>query len=335
MAQETRWVDQDSFAIGRWDGTLTLFRLPDAPRGAPVIESAAITPAWVGVQMITPLDANVFATSNDSSSIIIWEMDRISSAPGSELPNAGATLLTRRAVLHYDQAFGVATNGAEMRLDGRQYFASGHESGHLLIWRAVDGVEAYALERVVDIRSPTPVPSPYPLRHVRGVVDWHNGVVVTAAEDGDLCLVNVRSGVVLARVRYNTAAQRGVNDVALLGNLLLVANCSVGDDDQNLWLFRLAPPDRILPVTSINLRRDASRKQVFNFSVELASRPNGVVFFAATEEGLLWMGDIQSDRFHVIGHEAVSTRYGATVTLDRTANMLAVVGDNVHLFQLP
>ena len=38
--------------------------------------------------------------------------------------------------------------------------------------------------------------------------------------------------------------------------------------------------------------------------------------------------------FAILGNESVSSSHGATVTLERASNMLAVVGDNVHLFQL-
>jgi hypothetical protein len=84
----------------------------------------------------------------------------------------------------------------------------------------------------------------------------------------------------------------------------------------------------------VNLRQQADRPQVFNFSVELLERNGALVFFAATEEGLLWMGSAGTSGFEVLGTETVSSSHGATVTFERASNMLAVVGDNVHLYQL-
>jgi hypothetical protein len=337
MAQETRWIDRDSFAVGRWDGTLTLFRVPDRPKQPPVIESAAITPAWAGVQMITPLDHTAFATSNDEESMIVWEARRLPRPAGTAetpRPSDRATALTCRTVLRYEASLGISTHGAFVEHEGKRFFISGHSSGRLAIWQVDPELQHFTLATVVDLRSPDPVPSPYPVVDIRGVVPWREGTVVTGSEDGDLCIVHIPDGRITARVRYNAQARRGINDLAVAGDFLLVANCAVGPDDRNTWLFRLDAPDRIAPVASVNLRQQPDRPQVFNFSVELLERNGALVFFAATEEGLLWMGSAGTSGFEVLGTENVSSSHGATVTFERASNMLAVVGDNVHLYQL-
>jgi hypothetical protein len=89
------------------------------------------------------------------------------------------------------------------------------------------------------VRSPNPIPSPFPIKNIRGVERWEPGYVVTGSEDGDICLVKVVEGSAAARMRYNATAQRGVNDIDTCGDYLVPANCSVGPDDKNLRLYRI------------------------------------------------------------------------------------------------
>src|SRR5262245_1046529 len=72
MAQEVTWIDASTFAVGRWDGTLSLFRFNDSPAAGPLVTTAASTPAMEGVQMIVWLGPRAFATSNDEGSLIVW-----------------------------------------------------------------------------------------------------------------------------------------------------------------------------------------------------------------------------------------------------------------------
>lgn len=99
MAQSVRWVDQSMFAIGRWDGTLTLYRMRSPQDSTPVVVDALFTPSLAGVEMIARIEDGVFASSNDAGSMEVWKRD---SASGSVMP-----LWT----LTYDSAFGVANDG--------------------------------------------------------------------------------------------------------------------------------------------------------------------------------------------------------------------------------
>jgi hypothetical protein len=119
----------------------------------------------------------------------------------------------------------------------------------------------------------------------------------------------------------------------LLDDLLLLGCCSVGREDSNTWLFRVGD-NRIVPLASADLVHDVDRPQVFNFSVELVRSGAQLYFFGATEEGFLWMGLIDGGKMTVLGNKTVSTGIGAAVTAQRDAKMLAVVGDNIHLFEL-
>lgn len=60
-------------------------------------------------------------------------------------------------------------------------------------------------EGMIDIRSSDPIHSPYPLKNIRGVVHWRNGIVITGAEDGDLCLVDFVAGKVIFSMVYYLA----------------------------------------------------------------------------------------------------------------------------------
>lgn len=73
MAQEVRWLDEQKFAIGRWDGNLTIFHLPSTPNAGPTITSAAVSPAFSGVEMIANVTRDFFVSSLDGSTIAVWE----------------------------------------------------------------------------------------------------------------------------------------------------------------------------------------------------------------------------------------------------------------------
>lgn len=322
MAQETRWVDHDTFAIGRWDGTLTLFGPPTAPGGGPRIESAAVSPAWAGLEMITPLRAGRFVTSNDAGSLVVWDL----SAAGLASPSA---------ILNYDPAIGAANSGALIDSHHPPLLVTGHASGWLLVWEADSEVRRFTLVRAIDVRSPDPVPSPYRLYNVRAVHAWHDVAVLTGGEDGDLCLVDVVAGHILCRHRYNPTAQRGINDVALLDGVALVGACSVGFADSNTWAFTLRRPANIEPLAHVDLTVEPGRAQTFNFSVELARAKGHVLFFCATEEGLLWGGELRGDVLAPLAQFRVSSGLGAAISIQPGGTILAVVGDNVHRFRVP
>jgi hypothetical protein len=72
MAQDTRWLDTDYFAVGRWDGSLDVFRFNPQESLGPLIRTAVSSPSSNGVQMITRLSSRAFVSSNDASSMIIW-----------------------------------------------------------------------------------------------------------------------------------------------------------------------------------------------------------------------------------------------------------------------
>ena len=280
MAQSIGWVDPDHFAVGRWDGSLTLFRFSESREKGPLIAVAASSPCSEGVQMITWIAPRVFATSNDDRSIAVWS------------PNAEWSRLELAARLDYDPSFGAANSGEAFLLEDRVVLVVGHAEGFVTIWEGSDSGSGLRLTATVDVRSPMPV-NPWGIHNVRGValVGITEGVahVATGSEDGDLCLLRIPDGKVVARETYNPRAKRGINAIAAHDGRLLVANCSVGPDDPNLWLFAVdAGRETISLRDSATLRLNPQAEQIFNFAVIWAVCEEGLCFFSSTQEGALW-----------------------------------------------
>jgi hypothetical protein len=101
---------------------------------------------------------------------------------------------------------------------------------------------------------------------------WRN-CVLTDSEDGDIVALSVPDGTELFRTRYNDKAQRGINNISALGDMLLVANCAVGPSDKNTWLFDLSSGKPVLSDAE-NLAVDISKSQVFDFDAVLVNGPS-------------------------------------------------------------
>lgn len=328
MVQAVRWLNRKSFAVGRWDGSLTVFRRSDAENLPPSISAALVAPSFAGVEMIARVKPDVFVSSNDGKSMVVWRAD------GGEFEE-GIKLLGK---LTYDESVGAANDGTTTEVDGAAYFVSGHANGFLLVWLVEDEKgERIELLHKLDLRSPEPIPNPFPgmpqLMNIRGVERWNPGYVVTGSEDGDVCLVNVVRGETVARMRYNETARRGINDIDTCGDFLLLANCSVGDDDKNTWLYRIHEQG-FEPIDAVNFKVDETREQVFNFCVDQAVVGENQYFFAATQEGVAWIGTVEETGLKLLGKKAVSTNYGAALAFDNDSCLLAVAGDNIHLFEV-
>jgi len=319
-AQVARWLTNDRFAVARWDGTVTVFRLPSgSAEFGPMLMQALTTPASKPVEMIGAVSNGAFVTSNGSSSLAVWT------------PRNGRYAV--KQVLNYPATVGTANSATPAVLaDGTGVFASGHEDGHVLIW----GIEKTKLHllRTVDVKSSNPIPSDFPLKNVRGLAAWRNGYIVTGSEDGDLTLVRLGDGVIVARLRYSPTARRGINSISVRGDYLLVATCSVGAEDRNLWLYRLKS-DAIEPLDSTNLIAKAGVPQVFDFDAELFAGLSAPQFVASTEEGLLWHGTVTSDKLVVADKTPVACVGGAAMDVEPASGLIAVAAFDVMLFSAP
>ena len=124
MAQEATALDDEHFAVGRWDGSLEIYRFAvDFDRG-PLIRKAVNCPGQEGVQMILPIDRKSFLSSDDESSMALWV---------SEIPGDWTTLNSRR-LLGYDSAWGVVNSAALATVRGSaRWVVAGHAAGFISI----------------------------------------------------------------------------------------------------------------------------------------------------------------------------------------------------------
>lgn len=325
MAQAVSWVDFEHFAVGRWDGTLSIFNMTSSVTQGALITTAFSPPSDQGVQMVEWIAQNTFITSNDESSMIVWQST-----------DSTFETVDNIQTLSYASSYGVANSATAQNIGDTLYVVTGHEAGYLLIWQgALDGT-GLSFVKAVDLTSATPV-NPWNLQNIRGVSwfmsDSTSIKVVTGSENGEICVVDVPSGNVLSRTVFNPNAQRGINAVSVAGQNLLVANCSVGSSDKNLWYYWIDGNTWSVTLrSSINLIVDTSRTQVFNFDVTWAFANNNIVFFSATEEGVLWMGTIvNNSTISMTGYESVAVADLGAALAAGVGN-LAYVAYNVSSF---
>lgn len=316
MAQEAAWLDAEHFAVGRWDGSLSVFRFNPGTSAGPLISTTASSPSSEGVQMITWLSPRTFASSNDAGSIIVWRPEHGSTWAG----------LRQTAVLRYDASFGEANSGDAFALGAHLYLVAGHANGVLTIWSGTLQGHDFHLVRSVDVKSAQPV-NPWNLHNVRGVSmiqkTGATALVVTGSEDGDLCVVRVPDGTIVSRTVFNPAAQRGINSIATRGRDLLVANCSVGPDDKNLWYYRMDLHTGSIELRdSFHLKVNPGAPQVFNFCTIWGLYQGGACFYASTEEGALWMGTVDGSKLSIIGYQEVTSPLGSALAFNITGKLV-------------
>ena len=300
MAQQACWVSLDHFAVGRWDGSLSVFNKTTSKTEGPVISTAVSGPADQGIQMLGWIAPNTFISSNDASSMTVWNS-----------PSGTFQDLVVTQTIQYDTSYGVANCSTVQNLGSTLYMATGHEGGFLLIWSAGMDGSGMTFVKAVDLTSANPV-NPWGLQNIRGaswfISDSQSIKVATGSENGEICVVDVPSGEVLSRTLFNPTAKRGINAISVAGQNLLVANCSVGSSDKNLWYYWINGNDWSVTLRdSINLIVDTSRAQVFNFDVNWGWYTGGLCFFSATEEGQLWMGTTTANnKFSILGNDKVA-----------------------------
>jgi hypothetical protein len=320
-AQVLDWINDTTFAIGRWDGSITIFRTPTNGEYGPVIIQAAAAPSGHGIEMLSAMDGATLVTSDGSDRLALW---RKSSADGP---------LSFIQDLQYDPKFGTANSATVAMINGETRFVSGHENGFILIWRP-SAKNSLELVDALDIHSAAPISSPIPLRNVRGLVSWKDDYVIAGSEDGDIVGIKLSEKREVFRTRYNAAAQRGINSISLLDKWLLVANCSVGAADKNIWLFDLSSGQPVLR-DSENLVLDSQRAQTFNFDAILLKSDGSAGFFSSTEEGLLWEGKIDDDQLIVTGVTKIAPDGGAILREASNGGMLAAAAYQIWLFRTP
>jgi len=124
----------------------------------------------------------------------------------------------------YDAAAGMLDSGCLVEDRGRLTYVSGHENGRVILW-PVNFRGPMRPQATVDVRSPNPIRRPYPLKNVRGVVPWREGFVVTGAEDGDICLVSVRSRTISHSATNSTFTRRRGKASSGMGGSRTTGSC--------------------------------------------------------------------------------------------------------------
>jgi WD40 repeat protein len=315
-AQVVCWLNENRFAVGRWDGTVSIFRPPLKGEYGPTLTEVLMLPSGKPAEMLLPIGKDAFVSSNDPSSLVFWTQTN-----GHEQVCQTAT---------YDPQYGEANSAVIATNAGATFLVTGHSEGWILIWEVSDTLHFL---RAVSVRSKNPIPSPYQLWNVRGLVAWRDSTVVSGAEDGDICLIKIPGGEVIARARYNPSAERGINSLSMDGDLLALGNCSVGKDDKNLWFYRVASDGPHL-INSMNLVSDTAKAQVFDFNVQLLSVSNTPYFLASTGEGILWLGTLSQNSLVVLDNKRVSPDGAAALAYEPTNSVLTAIAYDIENFLL-
>jgi len=335
MAQVAAWIDSERYAVGRWDGSMSIFDFSDGANGRPKITIAVSTPSTEGVQMIEWLAPKLIATSNDEGSMLLWSTSR---GDWEDIDVANT--------LAYPATLGVANSATCFSENGSVCLVVGHAGGHLTIWKGSSPDSFAMVGAPVDLTTPAPS-NPFGLQNIRGAALLDIGVgegssarhVITGSENGLICVVEVPTGRVLSRTPYNPGAQRGINAISVTGKHVAVANCAVGPADHNLWYFTVdAATWRPELRSKLNLTIDGSRAQVFNFDVAWCLYDDGgsgrAGVLASTEEGYLWLASLQDDvTIAVVGNQSITSPLGCALALN-TSGQLAVSAYDLYNFQL-
>ncbi|MAD79714.1 MAG: hypothetical protein CMJ50_02560 [Planctomycetaceae bacterium] len=327
-AQVATWLDARRFIVGRWDGTITVFRtMSSESEFGPVLVDALTTPSKQGIEMLANLGGGQFVSSNDAQSLVWWRQ-----VDNDFLP----------LTLPFAPKYGTAVSAVRVDQNDQDLLFVGHQHGYLTIWSLSDGNERRArpaerstlrLMRAISLRSGDPVQWQGQSWHIRGLAVCGHRRVISVAEDGDICLLEVPSGKILSRRRYNASAQRGLNDVAVLGDLIAVVNCAVGDADNNLWIYRIAGNSLDL-VAGKRLILDNTRDQVFTFSFELFEFGGQPHFVASTEEGVIWLGTVKGNKIVTHNQAKVALEGGVVLALAPSNKTVLSVGHKIQTFTI-
>lgn len=278
--------------------------------------------------MITHIPPRMIVTSNNDASLSVWIT---SSDDWSDLKLEN--------IKTYGSSLDVATNGVWFPSEtdnASSTLVVGHNSGFISLWSVDHHHKDIHFIKKIDLRNPKPV-NPFNSHAMYGMgILKENGPdasVLCGSDDGYISIVNIHSGNILSQTVFNPDAQRGINSVSVSGNKLLVANCSVGINDKNLWYYKIdCETNKIVYQDSMNLLVDQNRIQSFNFDVVWGEYSGGLCWFAGTEEGILWMGSANT-KLDLVGSEALSeSSIGAALAFTNKPGRLATAIHNIDQF---
>lgn len=321
MAQAIEWLDSEHFAVGRWDGSLDVFRFSNVDNLGPLATKPGASPALEGVQAIARLSDTSFVSTNDEGSLCTW----MKKSDGWESLEANTPLA-------YDPVLGPLSSASVGTGDGKRLLLAGHANGFVSCW-PIRSSQITTPSHVLDVRSDSPV-NPWGLQNVRDIVVTNIGgksVGLAGSENGEVTAFEVGSAKVLFRSKYNKTASFGINTLDVRGNQLLLGNCSGSPEDKNLWAYRLEETG-LVPLDAVHLRRDTLDPQVFNFCTRWGELDKKPCFFCSTEDGCLWAGVItSSNRIEIKHRTEISSPLGAAIAF-RSPGRLVAAAHNLYEF---
>ena len=322
MAQQVRWLGSEQVLVGRWDGTIGLFSVPLGSTSQATLQASLVPPEPAGIQLLVPRSSSSFVSSGGSDTLLVWTR---AEAPDSA-PFAASTVLLPPTA-------GTAVSGLFVDDAGEELLVTGHEHGSMLIW-TVGADDRLVLRDTVDLRLDDPIEYAHadePLRHIRGLAEWRDGVVVAGGEDGGLHQVRLSDGAILSQRLFNPDARLGINDLAVHGDHLLVVNCAIDRTDRNLWLFSLQR-DHIDSVDATNLLLDPRRKRIFAFDVVTWDSDSGPEAAVTTKEGLVWRVGFGDGALQPLEQTSLGRfSYGNAIDYNPATRRLAAAGISVRV----
>lgn len=317
MAQVTTWIDEDTFAVGRWDGSITIFRKQQSGEWGPVIKQALTTPSNKGVEMLIAFNKKFLLSSNGQDSVILFKRFK--------------GRFYKIKALQYDNILGTANSALFIDKPYSKKIVIGHQNGFISVWeKPFTSFQYYSL----DTKISDPIVSPYPLFNVRGLAYWRDNIVITGAEDGGISLIDIAAATIVHQELYNPVAQRGINDIEVFDNKLIVVNCAVGDTDYNFWLYDITYND-FIPASHINLKDDPLITQVYCFDVETWKDSDNVYAFATTGDGFLWVLKIENDVIQIIDKRKVDEQnIAASISVEHKTSSLISITHALKIFTI-
>ena len=319
LTQTTTFVSNDTIVIGRLDGTLAIYSAPELS-----IKNLIILPE--STTMVAKVMDNIIVSSYNDHAIAVWQL------PGLKLLTIG----------NFSVENGVANSGVFFERQKEYYLATGHMYGSLILWQLDFRNDSGTIElnfinqRNISIHSGL---SPYYALNIRGV-QYSNDfdVIVTGGENAKICEITPNNNLTITKCElYSSNAQRGINAISLIDNFLFVANCAVGKNDSNLWLFKLNSNSSFEFLDSVNLVVDTSLSQVFDFSLATVQSEDNTLWFAGTQEAVVWYGNVSSTNKISINNYTVINAYdqcqfGYYVSVYQL--QLVAAGGNVFLYSI-
>ncbi len=302
-AQVLRWLNSENFIIGRWDSALSIFKMVKKDNQlTPTLSQLLQLPSHNGVQMITTLTPSMFVTSNETNSLTVWAQEN--------------GIYKEKSSLSYPAEAGMANSGVIAKdASGKTFLITGHANGYIIIWKTREDGEI-ALHAIRDIHSPNPLPPPHNFKNIRGLGYWKDNMIISGSEDGDIALISIPDGKVIARMRYNPSAQKGgICSIAIKDDYLILGSYAADQNDRNLFLYKLNRSVMPTYLDSAYFTQDPT-KTVYTFDTALSAVKNELNFFASTGEGLLWYGTIKNDKLNVVGKKRIEEVGGAAIAIN-------------------